>query len=59
MEFILFAVLYLKKKRREATLFAKRVPTLPKDGTGYLAPGGSFRSPAPSMPAGKGPQLPA
>src|SRR5437660_4084728 len=31
-----FALLYLKNNRREAALFAKRVPTLPKGGTRYF-----------------------
>src|SRR5205823_3115467 len=45
--FILFALLYLKKNGREATLFANRVPTLPTGGTGYFAAGSSLRSTPP------------
>jgi hypothetical protein len=40
---ILFALLYLRKNGREATLFARRVPTLLKGGTGYFAAGDSLR----------------
>ncbi len=47
MELQPFALLYLKKNGREATLFAKQVPTLLKGGTGYFAAHVSLRSDTP------------
>ena len=46
-----FCCIVSQEKGMEAAPFAKRVPTLPKGGTGYFAAGSSLRSSKPTIHA--------